>query len=144
MNYGVVRLSGTTSRTDASEKVAQLVSRFEGVIYEELGDYNVLVRFFGWVDQRTADFAKVRGEAIRRVKLALDEAGIDMPEPIQTIRLQRGGVAPSDTVAAPGPPAESAAERENETVDLSPDTQLEEQIREDIAATHESNLLTEE
>jgi hypothetical protein len=45
------------------------------MIVEDLGDSNVLVRFFGWVDQRNADFAKVRGEAIRRVKLALDEAG---------------------------------------------------------------------
>jgi small conductance mechanosensitive channel len=111
---------------------------------EDLGDYNVLVRFFGWIDQRTADFAKVRGEAIRRVKLALDEAGIDMPEPIQTIRLKQVRMAPSETTAAPGPSTESAAERETETVDVSPDTQLDEQIKEDLAAAHEPNLLTEE
>ena len=42
---------------------------------EDLGDFSVLVRFFGWVDQRSADFAKVRGEAIRRVKLALKKPG---------------------------------------------------------------------
>jgi len=33
VNDGVVRLSGTTPRKEASEKVAQMVSRFEGVIY---------------------------------------------------------------------------------------------------------------
>ena len=38
----------------------------------------------------------------------------------------------------------SAGERETETVDISPDTQLNEQIMEDTAAAHESNLLTEE
>lgn len=36
-----------------------------------------------------------------------------------------------------------AADRETETVDVSPDTQLDDQINEDLAATHESNLLTE-
>ena len=33
VNDGVVRLSGTTPRTEVYEKVAQLVSRFEDVIY---------------------------------------------------------------------------------------------------------------
>ena len=42
------------------------------MIIENLGDFNVLVRFFGWMDQRRADFAKVRGEAIRRIKSAFD------------------------------------------------------------------------
>ena len=107
------------------------------MITEDLGDFNVLVRFFGWVDQRTADFAKVRGEAIRRVKLALDEAGVDMPEPVQTIRLQRV------RTAAPESRAQSAAGREAESVDVSPDRQLEAQIKEDLADPNESNLLIE-
>jgi small-conductance mechanosensitive channel len=113
------------------------------MIVEKLGDYNVLVRFFGWIDQRKADFAKVRGEAIRRIKLALDEAGIEMPEPIQTIRVQRLRAAPSETTATAESQAQIAAERETETMDVSPDTQLDDQIRDDLAATHESNLLVE-
>lgn len=119
--------------------------KMEGVMAEpgpfmrvsELGDYNVLVRFFGWIDQRTADFEKVRSEAIRRVKIALDEARVDMPEPIQTIRLQRVSEAPIE------PPAPIIARQEDEAMDVSPDTQLDDQINEDLAATHESNLLTE-
>ena len=95
---------------DVREYGCGVLRKMEGVlaepapfmIVEELGDYNVLVRFFGWIDQRKADFAKVRGEAIRRVKLALDEAGLDMPEPIQTIRLQQIGTAQSETMATPG------------------------------------------
>lgn len=105
------------------------------MILEELGDYNVLVRFFGWVDPRTADFAKVRGEAIRRVKLALDQAGVNMPEPVQTIRLQRAGVANLESRT------ENSARRETESVDVSPDTQLDAQINEDLADPNESNLL---
>ncbi|MFZ1200220.1 MAG: mechanosensitive ion channel family protein [Desulfobacterales bacterium] len=113
------------------------------MIVEELGDYNVLVRFYGWVDQRSADFVKVRGNAIRRVKLALDEAGLDMPEPVQTIRLQRFGAGPSKTAAVPAARARSAAEQEAESVDVSPDTQLDHQIREELATADEPNLLTD-
>ncbi|MFZ0614477.1 MAG: mechanosensitive ion channel family protein [Desulfobacterales bacterium] len=113
------------------------------MITEELGDYNVLVRFYGWMDQRSADFAKVRGSAIRRVKLALDDAGLDMPEPVQTIRLQRVGAGPSAAATEPEARARSAAGQETKSVDVSPDTQLDEQIREDLSTADEPNLLTE-
>lgn len=130
---------------DVQEHGCVVLSKMEGVIAElapfmiikELGDYNVLVRFFGWIDLRTADFAKVRGEAIRRVKLALDQAGVNMPEPAQTIRLHRAGAATLESRT------ESAARRETESVDDSPDTQLDAQINEDLADPNESNLLIE-
>ena len=114
------------------------------MIVEDLGDFSVLVRFFGWVDQRRADFAKVRGEAIRRVKLALEKAGVEMPEPAQTIRLRRIDPAASQPAAAhSAADAHPAAAQEAKTVDLSPDRQLDDQINEDLAASGESNLLTE-
>lgn len=133
---------------DVRKRGCEVLQKMEGVlmdpapfmIVENLGDYNVLVRFFGWIDQRKADFAKVRGEAIRRIKLALDEAGIEMPEPIQTIRVQRLRAAQSETTESQ---AHIAAERETETLDVSPDTQLDEQIKEDLSADQESNLLVE-
>ena len=112
------------------------------MIVEELGDYNVLVRFFGWVDQRQADFAKVRGAAIRRVKLSLDDADLDMPEPVQTIRLQQIGTHPTEADKASARLAESAREQEAKIVDVSPDTQLDGQIREDLSTADEPNLLT--
>lgn len=114
------------------------------MIVEELGDYNVMVRFFGWVDQRTADFAKVRGEAIRRVKLALEVAGVEMPEPAQTIRLQRTGPTPSGLGAVSDSGVHNADDQEFKAVDLSPDRQLDDQIDEDLATSNEPNLLTEQ
>ncbi len=106
-----------------------------------LGDFNVVVEFFGWVDQQAADFLKVKSEAIRLVKAALDEAGIDMPEPIRNIRVQE---VPSPR-AARSLRTESAAqeviEREARKMDVSPDRQLDEQIKEDQAASKETNLL---
>ena len=50
-----------------------------------LGDSSVTLRFFGWVDQREADFGKARSAAIRLVKDTFDEAGIEMPEPTYRI-----------------------------------------------------------
>lgn len=55
-----------------------------------------MVRFFGWVDQRTTESAKVRGEVIRRVKQPWK-----MPEPVQTIRLERVRAVPVESKATP-------------------------------------------
>jgi small conductance mechanosensitive channel len=52
-----------------------------------LGDSNVQLRFHGWVDQRSSEFVMVKSEAIRIVKLALEEAGMDMPEPIYRLQI---------------------------------------------------------
>lgn len=113
------------------------------MIVEELGDFSVLIRFYGWVDQRNADFAKVRGEAIRRVKLALDKAGVVMPEPAQTIRMMPVETAATEAPATPESRIRNAAHQETKQVDLSPDRQLDEQISEDLAEAADSNLLTD-
>jgi hypothetical protein len=62
---------------------------------------------------------------------------VDMPEPLQTIRLQRAKAATLESRT------ESATRRETESVDVSPDTQLDAQINEDLADPNESNLLIE-
>lgn len=56
-----------------------------------LGDYAVPVEFGAWVDQSAHDYMKVRSEAIRAVKEALDDAGVAMPEPISRVILAREG-----------------------------------------------------
>lgn len=56
---------------------------------EELGDSSVALRFFCWVDQREADWYKVRSEAIRHTKVTLDAAGVDMPVPTYQVNLKR-------------------------------------------------------
>lgn len=107
----------------------------------ELGDFNVIVQFFGWVDQRSADFLKVNSEAIRLIKAALDKAGIEMPEPIQTVRVRE--VAPPETVEPPvkKPVPKEFVEQEVKKADVSVDRQLDEQIEEDMATSDEKNLL---
>jgi len=70
-----------------------------------LGDSNVQVRFLGWVDQRTHDFLMVRSEAIRLVKLALEAAEMDMPEPIYRVQLTEGNAQKSALPPSAVPPA---------------------------------------
>ncbi len=103
---------------------------------EELGDSSVALRFFCWVDQRSADWFKVRSEAIRRAKVALDAAGIDMPMPTYRINMaQLGEVGP-----ARRPPAPEALEREAHEVGV--DHHLEHQMsNERERAGDEENLL---
>ena len=96
---------------------------------DELGDSNVAVRFFGWVDQREADFFQVRSEAIRRVKTALENAGVDMPEPIYRVVMRQA--------EATKPKTEQAV---NVPVDVSKtDDAIDKQIAEEAAT--EENLI---
>jgi small conductance mechanosensitive channel len=72
-------------------------------LVEELGESNVVIRYLGWVDQRAADFLAVKSEAIRRVKEALDAAGISLPEPTYRVRLRRDEARPEAPAPAPQP-----------------------------------------
>lgn len=68
---------------------------------EALGESNVAVRYLGWVDQGAHDYLKVRSEAIRRVKEALDDAGISMPAPTYVVQLREPGERGAERPAAP-------------------------------------------
>lgn len=91
---------------------------------EALGDWAVIVRYTGWIDQRTTDFLKLRSEAIRRVKEALDAAGISLPEPTYALRLQKTGEPVPTREARPRP--EVRAEM--------PDIQRENVVERQVAA----------
>lgn len=96
----MVKLSGEVDSTANANKGSQFARQVEGVVevqneskpmvvIEQLGDSNVLLRIYAWVDQGRYSFAKVRSEAIRKVKQAFDGAGIVMPEPIYKLRVFR-------------------------------------------------------
>ncbi len=110
-----------------------------GSLVEELGESTVNVRFLGWVDQTKADFLKVKSEAIRLVKTHLDDAGVQMPEPIYRVRLQQID-KPEKAAPAPTRPSQRIVPEEAREVDVAPDDALDEQIAEDLA-TDEQNLL---
>lgn len=110
------------------------------VLIEALGDSNVLLRVFAWVDQRHYNFGKVRSEAIRCVKQAFDQAGIVMPEPIYNLRINRQtDPHPTGQLPPPAPTPQSRAVQ-----DVSVDHTIEQKVLEEQEASDSENLLDPE
>ncbi|MCA9516496.1 MAG: mechanosensitive ion channel family protein [Myxococcales bacterium] len=111
---------------------------------EALADWTVNLRFFAWVDQRSADYGKAASEGRRRVKTALDREGIAMPNP--TYRLETVALEKADLASAKQGQRDAAA-REDELAaaamahEVEPDTTIDRQIAEDRAQSDEKNLL---
>lgn len=107
-----------------------------------LGDSNVQVRYYGWVDQRTHDFLMLKSEAIRRVKSALEQAGLDMPEPIYRVQItERAAAVEAMATHAQAKPKHPPSA---ETVDTSVNTELQAQFEHDERALDAQNLLDPE
>ncbi len=105
-------------------------------LIERLGDSSVPIRFFAWVDQRQTDFLKAQSEAIRFVKMAFDEANIEMPEPIYRVFMKSDAESPAQDVVRPS--AESL-----EPGDTAADARLDAQVESERAAEG-PDLLDEE
>lgn len=103
----------------------------------EVGEATVTVRYHGWVDQREADFLKVRSEAIRHVKDALDQASIELPEGTYRVLLEAASEQKSAAERAERP----GTGKQEEEVDIRPDGKLDEQVREDLERSDDQNLL---
>ncbi|MEJ2540682.1 MAG: hypothetical protein P8188_12050, partial [Gemmatimonadota bacterium] len=105
------------------------------------------VRFMAWVDQRTADFGRVRSEAIRLVKRRLEATGVALPSPEFNIRMAGAGEAETPGGEAvpetPKPPAQDfeLSDVRGEQEDVSPDDAVDRQIQEDRERSGERNLL---
>lgn len=93
MEIGVEAIKGTAGVIEAPPAEAWL---------DKLGDSTVTAHFFGWVNQHDSSYPKVKSEAMRRALLALQEAGVSMPEPTYRVKVMR-------------PPTEVALEQERET-----------------------------
>ena len=102
-----------------------------------LGDFAVTVRYFGWVDQRSHDYATVTSEAIRRVKLALERDGVDLPEP--TYRLQV--TQKTAEAAEASPPKPIAPPVDEPVVDTRARDELDRQIAQEQRETGREDLL---
>lgn len=129
------------------------------VVIEQLGDSNVLLRIYAWINQENYSYPKVRSEAIRAVKQAFDDAGIVMPEPIYKLRLMQAVVdltadvvVPAENTVAVKTGAEHPAydhaevtlnaEDTQDVQDVSPDRTVENKVIEEQAQTAaDENLL---
>lgn len=131
-NLQQVRETGTKALGSMN---GALADPFPFMRVENVGEFGVEVRFFGWMDQRLNDYFKVKSEAIRIVKVALDEEGIDMPLPTSAVYLKY----PDETERT-----EKSGPAEHGQTDVSIDSQIEEQIEKDLASSSEPNLLSDQ
>jgi small conductance mechanosensitive channel len=80
-------IDGSQSIRESQALATSAIAQLDGVLDDpaptwtvvEFGAAGIQLRFFGWVDQRETDLGKVRSEAIRRVKSAFADAGIEAP-----------------------------------------------------------------
>lgn len=92
-------------------------------IVHELGDSNVVLRAYGWVDQREVDFSKTRSAGMAAVKRAFEDAEINMPEPIYRLRVEN--VETTGAVSNQSGPRKLTR---SSTPDLQPDTAVVKQV----------------
>jgi small-conductance mechanosensitive channel len=142
-DYGV----GVADDLAAAREVAEsTLKAMEGVLEDPppethviaIGDSSVTLRSMAWVDQREAEFLRVRSEAIRLVKTQLEDAGLTLPSPEFVIRMQPDVAARASTVTAPVRPAPTVQ------ADVSVDRAVDEQIEVERRVSDEDDLLDEE
>lgn len=126
----------------------EVLSKLDGVKQEppprafiaSLGDSNVQVRILAWVDQRSHDFALVRSEGIRLVKTALEDAQMDLPEPIYRVQI--------NDLSKPGQTTPKPRVALSDAASPAPDTRthddLNQQIEQDLREHSGQDLLSPE
>jgi small-conductance mechanosensitive channel len=65
-----------------------LVDPKSNCVVQELGDSNVVLRAYAWIDQAESDFTRTRSAGMVAVKRAFEKADVTMPEPIYRLRVE--------------------------------------------------------
>lgn len=106
------------------------------------GSGTTALRFFGWVNQREAEFGRVQSEARRLLKEGLEAAGVELPSPEYRVALDQpvpteaGDRPRRSPPARPSQPAADDGQR-----DVTVDRALDEQIEEERQKTDAEDLL---
>lgn len=101
----------------------------------DLGASSVTMRFLAWTDQRVSETVRVRSEAIRIVKQALENAGLTMPSPEYVLHMETPAQRVVDAPRTVTPTQGQADVSVDRTVDL--------QIDADRRVSDEEDLLDE-
>jgi small-conductance mechanosensitive channel len=135
-----VTMDASHSIRQAQTLALEAYSRIDGVLDDPAPSWTVVqnapggieLQFFGWVDQRSSDLGKVRGEAIRLAKAAFTRAGIQAPRTVYHVVLSRESESQA-VAAAPAEPTHGASVDTSVNRDI--DDQLADAQRADAAAT---------
>lgn len=137
-----IALDPAQSIRHAQSLAIEQIGTIDGVLADPgpswtVQDYSptgIVLRFFGWVDQRHSDPGKVRSEAIRLVKGAWARAGLEPPRTVYHVRMARD--------AAAGGPVMHHEPRHGTDVDTSVNRDTDEQLAQaQEAAEAGTNLL---
>ncbi|MGR3435857.1 MAG: mechanosensitive ion channel domain-containing protein [Shimia sp.] len=80
---------------------------------ERIGDGAIFLTVTGWIDQRDTNLLLARGEALRKVKAAIEAAGVEVPDTTYRIDLlPRAGAALQVTETEDDPPPDTEAASE--------------------------------
>ena len=107
----------------------------------EISDGKATMRFLAWIDQRDTDFAKARSEAIRLLKITLDQAGIVMPQALYHVVLESDKDALPTINPESSSPATPTPITAREAADTSADLSIDQQMAEELSRSDEENLL---
>ncbi|WP_298185817.1 mechanosensitive ion channel family protein [uncultured Pseudomonas sp.] len=120
-----------------------------------VGDSNIVLTFYAWIDQRQTNFAKARSLAIRAAMRALAEQGFTLPEPIYRLRFDSEvntalfaaldathvGIAPAASRTVKEQRPASQVERADDVLDVTPDKHLEQKVDAEIQSERGNDLL---
>ena len=134
-------IDGSQSIRRAHALAMEEIASIDGVLTDpgpswavvEYGASGIVLRFFGWVDQRQSDLGKTRSEAIRRVKGAFWRDGIQGPKTTTHVVLAKEE-DPASMPVADHEPATSVG------VDTSVNRDIDRQVHE-VLHTDDRNLL---
>ncbi|GAB4362372.1 MAG: mechanosensitive ion channel family protein [Oricola sp.] len=115
---------------------------------EDIGAYNVVLTFTGWIDQNVTAFLKARSEALRLTKLALEGKGFSLPAPTYQLQVRRAAPGIPAPKAAEVPPVAvrqtpAASEETTAAADTSPDAAVIQKVEEEHTHATRHNLLSE-
>jgi small conductance mechanosensitive channel len=100
-----------------------------------------VIDFFAWVDQREVDFLMTRSEAIRQVKCAIEDEGMDMPEPIYRVQLTSAARDAEPGVGVAAMPRSRKSRLPEEQPDVSVNHDLDVQVARERATQEGQDLL---
>lgn len=106
-----------------------------------VGDSNIVIKYLGWVDQKSTSFGKARSLSIRGVKDALETQGFSLPEPIYRVKLD-GVEGPTFEDKPVKKASKPKVRAENEhLIDVAPDDGIDEKVEQELADSGADNFL---
>lgn len=129
----------------AQELILRVLTEMQGILAEpkpqvivnEIGNSNIVLRIYAWINQTEYDFLKVRSETIKKVKECLDQAQISVPNSTFDVNLTKAPVLYREQPATPPLTKES----HDSITDVTADDSLKEQIILDNLEHADENLL---